>query len=87
MISVTEARRNFADCVNRVHPQNITLVLLKDGAAVARLAPFDEKICTGRDLAGILATIKLSKKESAVWQRDLKAAQKMLNAPAVIVPK
>ena len=28
-ISVTEAARNFADCVNRAHYQNVTFVLLK----------------------------------------------------------
>jgi hypothetical protein len=27
-ISVTEAARNFGDCVNRVHYQNVTFVLL-----------------------------------------------------------
>ena len=32
-ISVTEAARNFADCVNRAHYQNVTFVLLKNGSA------------------------------------------------------
>src|SRR6266850_4394170 len=30
-ITVTEASRNFADCVNRAHYQNVTFVLLKNG--------------------------------------------------------
>ena len=38
-ISVTEAARNFADCVNRVRYQNMTFVLLKNGTPVARLVP------------------------------------------------
>jgi hypothetical protein len=36
-ITVTEAARNFADCVNRVHYQNMTFVLLKNGSPFARL--------------------------------------------------
>jgi len=35
-ISVTEAARNFADCVNRAHYQNATFVLLRNGEPVAR---------------------------------------------------
>ena len=35
--SVTEAARNFADCVNRVRYQNVSFVLLKNGTPVARL--------------------------------------------------
>jgi hypothetical protein len=34
-ISVTDAARNFADCINRVHYQNVTFVLLKNGSPVA----------------------------------------------------
>ena len=43
VISVTEAARNFADCVNRVRYQNVTFVLLKNGTPVARLVPEREK--------------------------------------------
>src|SRR5438105_2910155 len=42
-ISVTEAARNFADCVNRAHYQNVTFVLLRNGSPVARLVPDSEK--------------------------------------------
>ena len=31
-ITVTEAARNFADCVNRAHYQNTTFVLLKNAS-------------------------------------------------------
>ena len=34
-ISVMEASRSFADCVNRAHYQNVTFVLLKDGFELA----------------------------------------------------
>jgi antitoxin (DNA-binding transcriptional repressor) of toxin-antitoxin stability system len=78
VISVTEAARNFADCVNRAHYQNVTFVLLKNGSPVARLAPDGEKICTGRDLAQALAKIELSPTEAKAWYRDLRNARKTL---------
>jgi antitoxin (DNA-binding transcriptional repressor) of toxin-antitoxin stability system len=81
-ISVTEAARHFADCVNRAHYQNITFVLLKNGSPVARLAPDHEKACTGRDLAEVLAKTKLSDDEAKAWRRDLQTARKTLKAPA-----
>ena len=81
-ISVTEASRNFADCVNRARYQNTTFVLLKNGQPVARLVPETEKICTGRDLAGVLATVELPAGEAAAWQHDLQTARKTLKAPA-----
>lgn len=41
-ISVTEAARNFADCVNRVRYQGASFVLHKNGLAVARIVPAEE---------------------------------------------
>jgi antitoxin (DNA-binding transcriptional repressor) of toxin-antitoxin stability system len=38
-LSVTEASRNFADCVNRARYQGTTFVLHKNGVAVARIVP------------------------------------------------
>jgi antitoxin (DNA-binding transcriptional repressor) of toxin-antitoxin stability system len=81
-ISVTEAARNFADCVNRVHYQNVTFVLLKNGSPFARLAPAHEKVCTGHDLAEALANTELPANEARAWHRDLHAARKILKAPA-----
>ena len=80
-ISVTDAARNFADCVNRAHYQNVTFVLLKNGVPFARLVPDGEKVCTGRDLAEALDKINLSDEEAKEWRRDLQAARKMLKAP------
>ena len=82
VISVTEAARNFADCVNRVHYQNITFVLLKNGSPFARLVPDDEKVCLGGELAEALANTELSQEEARAWRRDLQAARKILRAPA-----
>jgi hypothetical protein len=45
-----------------------------------------EKVCTGRDLAKILAGIKLSDMESAAGQHDRKIARKQLIAPATRWP-
>ena len=81
-ITVTEAARNFADCVNRAHYQNVTFVLLKNGRPVARLAPDAEKRCTGRNLADALDRAELSPREARDWHRDLRAARKSLRTPS-----
>jgi prevent-host-death family protein len=80
-ISVTEAARNFADCVNRVRYQDMTFVLLKNGTPVARLVPADEKTCAGRDLAEALAGLELSPENAKAWRKDLQRARKMLKPP------
>ena len=81
-ISVTDASRNFAECVNRAHYQNVTFVLLRNGSPVARIVPDNEKVCTGRDLAKVLEKIELPAEEAAAWHQDLKAARKPLKALA-----
>ena len=81
-LTVTEAARNFADCVNRAHYQNITFVLLKNGTPVAHLTPGEEKICRGRDLAEALAGSALPVDEAKAWHRDLERARTKLKAPA-----
>ncbi|MGA7217290.1 MAG: type II toxin-antitoxin system prevent-host-death family antitoxin [Candidatus Sulfotelmatobacter sp.] len=80
-ISVTEAARNFADCVNRVRYQNVTFVLVKNGTPVARLVPESEKVCRAHDLAKILRKADLSVEEFEAWNRDLRAARKILKPP------
>jgi antitoxin (DNA-binding transcriptional repressor) of toxin-antitoxin stability system len=80
-ISVTEAARNFADCVNRAYYQNVTFVLLRNGSPVARLVPDDGKICSGQDLALALGKTQLPEDEARAWRRDLQAARKTLKAP------
>ena len=80
-ISVTEAARNFADCVNRAHYQNVAFVLLKNGSPVAQLVPDAEKTCTGRTLAEVAAKARLTDWEFKAWRRDLRSAHKALRAP------
>lgn len=81
-ISVTEAARNFSDCLNRVHYQNVTFVLLKNGMPFARLTPEHQKVCSGRDLAKALAKVELPAEEARAWRRDLAAARNSLKPPA-----
>jgi hypothetical protein len=77
-ITVTEAARNFADCVNRAHYQKISFVLVKNGKAMAQLTPVEEKVCFGRDAAIALAKVRLTPDEIKAWRRDLKAGRKFL---------
>ena len=81
-ISVTDAARNFAECVNRVHYQQMSFVLLKNGKPVARLGPENERRCTGRELAEALGKVDLSVAEARDWHRHLRAARRTLKAPA-----
>ena len=80
-ITVTEAARNFADCVNRAHYQHVTFVLLKNGEPFARLVPDGEKVCAGRDLAEALSKTGLPENEARTWRRDLRTARRRLKAP------
>jgi hypothetical protein len=77
-ISVTEAARNFADCVNRAHYQNQSFILIKNGKPIACLGPHEEKVCTGKDLADALEQAGLSSAEAAAWGKDLAKARKAL---------
>jgi antitoxin (DNA-binding transcriptional repressor) of toxin-antitoxin stability system len=93
-ISVTEAARNFADCVNRAHYQNVTFVLLKNGVPFARLVPDsmpdnvsndvpdNARACSGRELAEVLAKTELPEETARAWRRDLRAARQSLKHPA-----
>lgn len=80
-ITVTEAARNFSDCVSRAHYQNVTFLLLKNGKPIARLVPDHERVCYGRDLAKVLENIELPADEAKSWRRDLRRGRKALKAP------
>ena len=81
VISVTEAARNFSDCVNRVRYQGTTFVLHKNGVSVARIVPDTKKNNTGRAIAEALAKARLTDEDFAEWRRDLKTAREMLLPP------
>ncbi|MGA9071778.1 MAG: hypothetical protein WB424_16055 [Terracidiphilus sp.] len=78
VISVTEAARNFSDCVNRVRYLGTTFVLQKNGVSVARIVPEERKSCTGLELAEALAKVHLTPEEANTWSRDLQEARKSL---------
>ena len=80
-ITVTEAARNFADCVNRAHYQNTSFVLLKNGRPFARIEPDSEKRCTGRDLADALARTDLPDEEARDWHGELRTVRETIPAP------
>jgi prevent-host-death family protein len=81
-ISVTDAARNFADCVNRVRYQGMTFVLLKNGSPVARLVPDSQKTCSNGELAATLRQHHLSPEEARAWRADMHAGHKILKPPA-----
>jgi antitoxin (DNA-binding transcriptional repressor) of toxin-antitoxin stability system len=85
-ISVTEAARNFADCINRAHYQGTTFVLHKNGVPVARIVPEERKPRTGREIAAVLRValkdVHLSEEEATDWLHDLEESRKNL-IPAV----
>jgi prevent-host-death family protein len=54
VISVTQAARNFADCVNRVRYQGTSFVLHKNGVPVARLVPVQSTSDAREPLAAAL---------------------------------
>jgi antitoxin (DNA-binding transcriptional repressor) of toxin-antitoxin stability system len=81
-ISVTEAARNFADCVNRAYYQKMTFVLLRNGSPVAQLGPQQEKICRGRELAEILASAELPETEARTWHEEMLSSRKALQSPS-----
>ena len=58
-ITVTEAARNFADCVARVRYQGVSFQLLKNGVPVARLVPESEE----------LVAEALGRQDARRWQR------------------
>jgi prevent-host-death family protein len=85
-ISVTEAARNFADCINRARYQGTTFVLHKNGVPVARIVPEERKPSKGREIAlalrEALKDVHLSKEEAADFLSDVQEARKGL-IPAV----
>jgi antitoxin (DNA-binding transcriptional repressor) of toxin-antitoxin stability system len=80
-ITVTEAARNFAHCLNRVRYQNMSFVLLKNGKPFVRIVPESDKVCTGGDLAAALGGLELPADEARAWRRDLLKARKTLKPP------
>lgn len=84
-ISVTDAARNFSECINRARYQGTTFVLHKNGTPVARIVPEERRPKTGKELAAALREAlkgaHLSSEEAAEWRKDLEYARGMLTPP------
>jgi prevent-host-death family protein len=84
-ISVTEAARNFSDCINRARYQGTTFVLYKNGVPVARIVPAEPKARTGKEIAAALRDAldggHLSREKAIAWLKDIKKGRKSLLAP------
>lgn len=81
-ITVTEAARNFSDCINRARYLGTTFILHKNGVPVARIVPEERKRDTGRELAGPPAGVRLSTEEAETSRRDLDEARNNTLPPA-----
>jgi antitoxin (DNA-binding transcriptional repressor) of toxin-antitoxin stability system len=78
-ISVTEASRNFADCVNRAHYQGTTFILEKNGIPVARIVPAVRKPERGQEVAAVLRKavedVHPGEEEATSWLHDLEQSR------------
>ncbi len=78
-ISVTEASRNFSDCVNRARYQGTSFVLLKGGTPVARIEPAEAQPKRGRELAAAFVEavedVHVGEEEATAWLHDLEQAR------------
>jgi prevent-host-death family protein len=61
-ISVTQAARRFADCVNRVRYQGTSFVLHKNGVPVARIVPVEAS--SGADLERLATALREARSEA-----------------------
>jgi antitoxin (DNA-binding transcriptional repressor) of toxin-antitoxin stability system len=83
-LTVTEASRNFADCINRARYQGSTFILLKGGAPVARITPVPRQSKTGAESAVVLRKalkgLRLGE-EATSWLHDLEQARGSMQRP------
>ncbi len=78
-ISVTDASRNFSDCVNRARYQGTSFVLLKGGTPVARIEPAEAQPKRGRELAAAFVKavedVHVGEEEATSWLHDLEQSR------------
>lgn len=75
-ISLTEAARNFSDCVNRVAYRGESFMLLRGRKAVAELRPAPVGRRLG-ELAGLMSSLPpLAEDDPKAWARDLVRARR-----------
>lgn len=64
-ISVTEASRNFAECINRVRYQGTIFFLHKNGVPVARITPIEHNLKSSSELGDASEDVKSSERARA----------------------
>lgn len=80
-LSVTEAARRFADVVNRAFYRHETTVLVKNGVAVAYVAPMTPAGIPARELAARWPLLsRLVPADAEDFARDVEAARAVLPA-------
>lgn len=78
-VTVTEAARNFADLVNRAFYRHETTILIRNGIAVAHIAPAAPAgVSAAEALERWKLTPRLGAKDAAAMQRDLAAGRRRL---------
>jgi len=81
-ISVTEAARNFSDCINRARYQGTTFILHKNGVPVARIVPAEKtpakatKLTAASDEAQPSGEPDPGKEETAALQESFEQVRK-----------
>lgn len=75
-ISVTQAARRFADCINRVRYQGVSFVLNKNGVPVARIVPVESS--SGADLERLATALREAREEAEL---DREAAERLITSP------
>jgi antitoxin (DNA-binding transcriptional repressor) of toxin-antitoxin stability system len=87
-ITVTEASRNFAECVNQARYLGTSFLLVKGRVPVARIVPASYKPTRGVELADALrdavAEVHLGEKEATSWLHDLEQSRGVM--PAQVSP-
>jgi hypothetical protein len=79
--SVTEAARNFADIVNRAFYRHETTVLMKNGVAVAHIAPAEPAGVSAREVLSRWRLMPhLSPGEAEEMRGDLAEARRKTGA-------
>lgn len=82
-LSVSDAARRFADVVNRAFYRHETTVLLKNGVAVAFVAPMAPSGISAAELVHRWALLpRLSPAEASAFGEDIGAARAELPAAA-----
>jgi len=77
-ITVTEASRNFAELINRVHYQGGSTVLFKGGKPMVKIIPV-RRAKTGAELAAVWAKGPiLSAAEAESFEHDMNESRRRL---------